>query len=739
MEARNTDSFNLEVKSKIWIILGNLRKAVLCGDKSRIETNIMVETSSLLEHAMCQLSSTYCQHLLTYTIFLQSVWLKCSSYLAELIDNKIIDQLERQWSQIIVPNENKKCSICKWSICRCHNTELGGEISYGFDKNEELLLTDEKMESCVDPIELIFKSAKQHCKKCFIDHTPLKRWCNKVNRKNNTIRISTPIKDRANSNNKSYSIPSMYFCLSNDLVDYETVIGQLDGIYDELDISDNVNIPFCLGTVDCEDNVLFHLSNLFRGFSEIWRNFQTHPLCDHKRSSSSDKTYCTLCLVRSFSKRVNEVKTSGGKKSLKPMEIFSEIEEIIPSYDRMQSIESAFCEFIKKILENYYGFIPNLKMQTSTCISSNIFPPIIDCESVGSDVLLSLEDILNCCMNQKLNCKCDEECTIIDDSNLPLLVFKFKSGQRMIIDKKIKLFGQNFSYACHVEEIGNGHRSNFIWKSDIFGVEDNRNLSASTIVSSNVKLIVLSKQMHGNFKEVSQSLKYDLKALRVFSSRAAKFLNPDKYKISKERAKAYDKKRNISEERKESKRESDKRRDPIRNESEDRKQMKRESYHNVKSTKILQNYDTDTGFNMKCTCCLQYKGLDMGHPIDKLTEEEHELYLYLNDMTINKDQQYYICAYCYQGIRKKSMKKKDERPLFIVRDFPQSLENQLLEKCQFKDTIFSDKNRFGENCLSSQYILPNKLEQFLIKDILPFIRVTHTPRSRYFQVIFFVS
>ena len=125
----------------------------------------------------------------------------------------------------------------------------------------------------------------------------------------------------------------------------------------------------------------------------------------------------------------------------------------------------------------------------------------------------------------------------------------------------------------------------------------------------------------------------------------------------------------------------------------------------------------------------------MGYTIDRLTPEEHELYLTLNSMTISKDQHYYICLACWQGIRRKSMKTKVERPLFIVEDLPDSLKQQLIEKCQYKDTIFSDKMRFGENCLSYQYVLPNKLEQFLLKDILPFIRVTHAPRGKYFQVI----
>ena len=31
-------------------------------------------------------------------------------------------------------------------------------------------------------IEYLLQHAKQHCSKCFVNHTPHPRWCNKINR-----------------------------------------------------------------------------------------------------------------------------------------------------------------------------------------------------------------------------------------------------------------------------------------------------------------------------------------------------------------------------------------------------------------------------------------------------------------------------------------------------------------------------------------------------------------------------
>ena len=96
----------------------------------------------------------------------------------------------------------------------------------------------------------------------------------------------------------------------------------------------------------------------------------------------------------------------------------------------------------------------------------------------------------------------------------------------------------------------------------------------------------------------------------------------------------------------------------------------------------------------------------------------------------SKDGQIYVCQRC-----KTQSKNDNNRTQFdIPSSIPQSLKNDLIMKCKYKDTIFSDASRFGSSTQQYDYIMLNRLESFLLKPIIPFIRVGHCPRGRYLQV-----
>ena len=83
-------------------------------------------------------------------------------------------------------------------------------------------------------------------------------------------------------------------------VDLTDKIIQVDGTSD---ISKTV--PKCLGNLDCSQSYLFHALSLFRGFNEVFPSFYHHPLCDYRGSN-----YCVLCLIRSFTYRINDMRLS---------------------------------------------------------------------------------------------------------------------------------------------------------------------------------------------------------------------------------------------------------------------------------------------------------------------------------------------------------------------------------------------------------------------------------------------
>ena len=75
----------------------------------------------------------------------------------------------------------------------------------------------------------------------------------------------------------------------------------------------------------------------------------------------------------------------------------------------------------------------------------------------------------------------------------------------------------------------------------------------------------------------------------------------------------------------------------------------------------------------------------------------------------------------------------------MVDQIPLSFQERLMRACQRKEYILNDVRRFGESPISRRHIYPNKLESFILKIIIPYIRVGHTPKSRYLMVRFSVD
>ena len=162
--------------------------------------------------------------------------------------------------------------------------------------------------------------------------------------------------------------------------------------------------------------------------------------------------------------------------------------------------------------------------------------------------------------------------------------------------------------------------------------------------------------------------------------------------------------------------------------------MRRISQKNSQLNRYKRNFDIDTGFEFKCTCCLQYKGVDSCYAVDKLTEEHQECYLLMEEITRSKDGLFYICIYCYQKVKRGNMENIKDKPIQLVKDIPNYMKQLLINNCQYKDIILSDKERFGDSRMCEKFIYPNRLEQHLLKRIIPFIRFGNCPRGPFMQV-----
>ena len=316
----------LYMETSISKILGSLRNALENQKKSKIEIILNKDVwnyitllgdwmdESLIEKNRC----------IEFLVFLQKVHLDCTGYLLDMKEERMINDLENYWSKLLIQGvkERRNCNICGWTNCLC-DLGLGmNDITFGFQLNENLLMEDGHINPGLDAVSFLVKYAKQRCKRCFISHMPKHKWCNKHKPKEDRplLKISCETEK--------------YF-----QKDPNVKMIQLDGLDDDIGLEFDTTVPHCLGTVDCHDETMFFVLNLFRGFEKVWNNFSSHHLCDYKRTASRNHC-CTLCLVRSFSIRVNEIKTKGGKRMIKPNEVFSELLSILPLISEINCVET---------------------------------------------------------------------------------------------------------------------------------------------------------------------------------------------------------------------------------------------------------------------------------------------------------------------------------------------------------------------------------------------------------------
>ena len=153
-----------------------------------------------------------------------------------------------------------------------------------------------------------------------------------------------------------------------------------------------------------------------------------------------------------------------------------------------------------------------------------------------------------------------------------------------------------------------------------------------------------------------------------------------------------------------------------------------------KNQKTVSTIPYDTGFNLKCASCLQFKSITACQRVENLTDDDLDNYITMNELTKSKDGNFYCCYYCKSEIRNNRREKQGNRSMELLDNIPQSLEQKLKNVCKYKDMILCNKERFGETGLSTKTLMPNKLESFLLKLVIPFIRVGHCPRGRYLQL-----
>ena len=123
--------------------------------------------------------------------------------------------------------------------------------------------------------------------------------------------------------------------------------------------------------------------------------------------------------------------------------------------------------------------------------------------------------------------------------------------------------------------------------------------------------------------------------------------------------------------------------DKIRNQEEDRKQYNQSNARLQYQKKLRATYLTDTGFDVICSCCLQYKNEALCKNIDVLSAKQQRDFTVKNcDLLRNRSGNFFICMSCKSDIDKDKMPKKSHKQSFKFANFPQNLINNLKQTCK---------------------------------------------------------
>ena len=170
-----------------------------------------------------------------------------------------------------------------------------------------------------------------------------------------------------------------------------------------------------------------------------------------------------------------------------------------------------------------------------------------------------------------------------------------------------------------------------------------------------------------------------------------------------------------TEERKGDRHTSNKDRNPQRN---------RTAYNKRVLAKLKQDINTETGMDLICCICMELKAKSSCSSSSTVSKDKLDKYVLDWERTRNIDGKHYICNTCKISLKNNKEPVRAQRELLGLLDFPENFKEELKNICKPQNPKKESKN----------FTDLNKLEDFLLKLVIPFIRIGHLPRGPHLKV-----
>ena len=142
----------------------------------------------------------------------------------------------------------------------------------------------------------------------------------------------------------------------------------------------------------------------------------------------------------------------------------------------------------------------------------------------------------------------------------------------------------------------------------------------------------------------------------------------------------------------------------------------------------VKSMKTDTGMETICTCCIELKSKTSCVLISKIPVEKIFKFCIEVSITRSSDGRFYVCKTCKVSIDKDHTPNRCQKDIFGFINYPSEMFLDLENHCiPYNEKIKQDPEK--------KYLKLNRLEDFLLKPVIPFIRIGHLPRGRYFKLL----
>ena len=130
---------------------------------------------------------------------------------------------------------------------------------------------------------------------------------------------------------------------------------------------------------------------------------------------------------------------------------------------------------------------------------------------------------------------------------------------------------------------------------------------------------------------------------------------------------------------------------------------------------------TDTGMDIICSSCIEWKSSSSCSNISILPIERITKYCTETDLTKNSDGEFYVCNTCKLSINDDKEPKRCQKEILGLLNFPQQFMDDLEKICV-------PWNKTWRNDTEKKYLELNRLEDYILKPVIPFMRIGHLPR-----------